>query len=374
MKLNEAAPLPTREKESPIQAPVGRGRGGATSVDLFSYTLPEELIAKHPTERRDGSRLMVCPRGGGTVEHRLFHQIIDYFRAGDLLLLNDTRVIPARLVGRKVTGGEVELLLVRKICDGEKEQRWSAMIKPSRGVRAGTTIRFPRGLTAEVARRIDNGWWEVNLTASGRIDSLVNEVGRMPLPPYIKRPSTDNDRERYQTVFAKREGAIAAPTAGLHFTDEILHRLGEMGVEVRFITLHTGPGTFMPVRTDIVEDHTMLPEHYEIGAATFSAVMKAKGEGRRVIAVGSTATRAIEAAVRDGFDSPTLAGSTGLFIYPGYTFRVIDGIITNFHLPRSTLIMLVAAFAGREATLRFYREAVRERYRFFSYGDAMLIL
>lgn len=363
-----------KEKESPIQAPVGHGRGGATSVDLFSYTLPEELIAKHPTERRDGSRLMVCPRGGGTVEHRLFHQIIDYFRAGDLLLLNDTRVIPARLVGRKVTGGEVELLLVRKICDGEKEQRWSAMIKPSRGVKEGTTILFPKGLTAEVVRRIDNGWWKVNLTASGRIDSLVNEVGRMPLPPYIKRPSTDNDRERYQTVFAKREGAIAAPTAGLHFTDEILHRLGEMGVEVRFITLHTGPGTFMPVRTDIVEDHTMLPEHYEIGAATFSAVMKAKGEGRRVIAVGSTATRAIEAAVRDGFDSPTLAGSTGLFIYPGYTFRVIDGIITNFHLPRSTLIMLVAAFVGREATLRFYREAVRERYRFFSYGDAMLIL
>jgi S-adenosylmethionine:tRNA ribosyltransferase-isomerase len=374
MKLNEAAPLPMKEKESPIQAPVGHGRGGATSVDLFSYTLPEELIAKHPTERRDGSRLMVCPRGGGTVEHRLFHQITDYFRAGDLLLLNDTRVIPARLVGRKVTGGEVELLLVRKICDGEKEQRWSTMIKPSRGVREGTIIRLPKGLTAEVVRRVDNGWWEVNLTASERIDSLVNEVGRMPLPPYIKRPSTNSDRERYQTVFAKREGAIAAPTAGLHFTYEILHRLGEMGVEVRFITLHTGPGTFIPVRTDIVEDHTMFPEYYEIGAAIFSAVMKAKGEGRRVIAVGSTATRAIEAAVRDGFDSPTLAGSTGLFIYPGYAFRVIDGIITNFHLPRSTLIMLVAAFVGREATLRFYREAVRERYRFFSYGDAMLIL
>lgn len=362
------------EEKPPLQAPVERGRCGATSVDLFSYALPEELIAKYPTERRDGSRLMVSPRNGGPVEHRLFHQITDYFVAGDLLLLNDTRVIPARLIGKKVTGGEVELLLVRKIGDGETTQRWFAMIKPSRGIRAGMTIKFPKGLAAEIVKRVDNGWWAINLTANGVVDALINEVGIMPLPPYIKRPSTDSDRERYQTIFSKSEGAIAAPTAGLHFTDEILSRLGDRGVEIHFITLHTGPGTFLPVRTDVIEDHAMLPEEYDIEAATFAAVSKAKRENRRVVTVGSTATRAIEAAASDGFENPTLSGSTALFIYPGYAFKVIDGIITNFHLPRSTLIMLVAAFAGRENTLKLYREAVRERYRFFSYGDAMLIL
>ncbi|MFQ5587001.1 MAG: tRNA preQ1(34) S-adenosylmethionine ribosyltransferase-isomerase QueA [Thermodesulfobacteriota bacterium] len=332
------------------------------------------MIASYPSERRDGSRLMVCHRRKGSIEHRLFHHIADYLREGDLLLLNDTKVIPARLIGRKATGGAVELLLVRRVGGGKERQQWSAMVKPSRGVRGGTIIRFERGLTAEVVRHGDNGWWEINLTADRGVDTLINEVGVMPLPPYIKRPSTEGDRERYQTVFAKKEGAIAAPTAGLHFTDEILNRLGETGVETFFITLHTGPGTFLPVRTELVEEHTMLPEYYQIDETAFAAVMRAKKRGGRVIAVGSTATRAVEAAVRDGFGNPILSGFTDLFIYPGYTFRIVDGLVTNFHLPRSTLLMLVAAFAGRETTLRLYREAVREKYRFYSYGDAMLLL
>jgi len=266
------------------------------------------------------------------------------------------------------------VLLVRRFGGGEKEQQWSAMVRPSRGVREGTIMELGRGLTAEITARDDDGWWRLSLSARDPIDTIIHEVGRMPLPPYIRRECTEEDRERYQTVFAKKEGAIAAPTAGLHFTDKVLARLREKGVDIRFITLHTGPGTFLPVRAKLVEEHTMVPEYYEIDESTFSAVERVKREGGRVIAVGSTATRAIEASVRSGFSNPALTGFTDLFIYPGYTFQVIDGLVTNFHLPRSTLLMLVAAFAGREATLRFYREAVRERYRFYSYGDAMLLL
>jgi len=340
-------------------------------VDIkdFEFDLPEGLIAQYPLPERDSSRLMTLSRSTGEFSHASFRDLPDFLRKGDLLILNDTKVLPARLIGKKSSGGKVEVLLIERLLktdDGREE--WACLIRNSKGLKEGSFLFF--NTEAEV-RGFDEkaGLWRVSFKDGPH----YKEAGRIPLPPYIRREPEECDKIRYQTVFAGEEGAVAAPTAGLHFTDKLLNELREKGVETRFITLHTGPGTFMPVRVTDVREHKMHGERYAINEAACEAIKKAKAEGRRVIAVGTTSTRALEAAFRD-FDEPELSGTTDIFIYPGFRFRVIDGLLTNFHLPGSTLIMLVAAFAGRDRVLAAYQEAVERGYRFFSYGDAMLIL
>jgi S-adenosylmethionine:tRNA ribosyltransferase-isomerase len=343
----------------------------------FDYRLPEELIATQPLARRDSSRLLVLGRRDGSISNRRFSDLKDYLRPGDALVLNDTRVIKARLLGAKETGGKVEVFLVR-----ERESfgaLWEALVKPSKGLKPGAAIAFGRAVSGRLAKRLEDGAWLIDFSQNLSQDrrdflSIIEEIGLTPLPPYIKRPPEKADDARYQTVFAQRPGAVAAPTAGLHFTEKLLSEIEGMGVVVRRITLHTGPGTFLPVRAENIEDHRMHAEHYSIDPVVFSDIMEAKKKGGRVIAVGSTSTRTLETAASAGFDTPKLTGDTALFIYPGYEFKIVDAILTNFHLPKSTLIMLVSAFAGRESVLKAYAEAVAERYRFFSYGDAMLIL
>ncbi|HEY4707647.1 MAG: tRNA preQ1(34) S-adenosylmethionine ribosyltransferase-isomerase QueA [Deltaproteobacteria bacterium GWA2_55_10] len=328
----------------------------------FEFDLPERLIAQRPLPERDSSRLMAVSRETGNIEHRSFRDLPGFLRAGDVLVLNDTKVIPTRLFGAKTTGGKVELLLVERINGNE----WQCLSKPS--LKPGGRILF-EGLEGEVTGRDEDGLCTIRF--SGPLD--LEKTGKVPLPPYIRREADEADKIRYQTVFAGPVGAVAAPTAGLHFTDSILDEIRAMGVLVRHVTLHTGPGTFMPVRTNRVEEHRMMKERYSIPKETFDAVDSAKKEGRRVVAVGTTSTRTLEASLSKGFDEPLLEGATGLFIYPGYKFRVVDALLTNFHLPGSTLLMLVSAFAGRELILKAYADAVQEEYRFFSYGDAMLL-
>ncbi len=345
----------------------------------FNYELPEELIAQYPLERREGSRLLVLGRAGGALEHRAFPDIKDYLRAGDLIIFNDTRVIPARLFGRKATGGKVELLITRML-DGDPSetdrmkntQRWQAMLRSSKALKEGTRIVIGDGLSAEVMGKDSDGLFEVVLTGSD-VGAAIREYGALPLPPYIRRDAEELDSERYQTVFAENEGAIAAPTAGLHFTPDIIDGLREAGVEVAYLTLHTGPATFLPIRDGDLEGHSVPKEYYKISDTTAEAIQKAKREGRRVVAVGSTSTRTLEAAFAGEPDSPVLSGATDIFIRPGYDFKVVDAIVTNFHLPKSTLLMMMSAFAGRENILDAYRKAVQMRYRFFSYGDCMFI-
>lgn len=334
----------------------------------FDFNLPEDLIAQHPLEQRDSSRLMVLNRSERSVSHRQFRDIKEYFREGDLLILNNTKVIPTRVYGKKHTGGRLEFLLIERL-KGEKEV-WRCLIKNSKGLKKGSRFTLDNGIEAIVAGVDEEGLW--NCEFSQILD--LEAIGRIPLPPYIRREADEEDRIRYQTVFAGVNGAVAAPTAGLHFTEEILGELKGKGVGIDYITLHTGPGTFMPVRVDNIQEHKMLKERYEISPQVFERIANAKKEKRRVIAVGTTSTRALEASVRDGFESPRLEGSTDLFIYPGFEFKVIDALLTNFHLPGSTLIMLVSAFAGHDFLLKAYSEAVEEKYRFFSYGDAMLIV
>ncbi|MBI5237161.1 MAG: tRNA preQ1(34) S-adenosylmethionine ribosyltransferase-isomerase QueA [Deltaproteobacteria bacterium] len=335
----------------------------------FDFSLPEDLIAQYPPGERDASRLMVLRRETGEVLHRTFSDIKDCLREGDLLVLNDTKVMPARLFGKKATGGRIEVLLVEKVT-GDKEV-WKCLINSSK-VKGGTVVLFDEGVSAGILGRGADGLWECEF--KGDISGKLDRLGKIPLPPYIKREAEDLDRERYQTVFAGVKGAVAAPTAGLHFTGPLLEEIRKKGVEVRHVTLHTGPGTFMPVRVDDIKDHRMHKERYAISPEVFNAVLKAKRENRRVVGVGTTSARALEAAVLSGFESPVLSGHTDIFIYPGFEFKVMDALLTNFHLPGSTLIMLVSAFAGLDNLLNAYREAVREGYRFFSYGDAMLII
>ncbi|MBI4949134.1 MAG: tRNA preQ1(34) S-adenosylmethionine ribosyltransferase-isomerase QueA [Deltaproteobacteria bacterium] len=338
----------------------------------FEFDLPEGLIAQYPLPERDSSRLMALSRSTGELSHASFRDLPEFLRKGDLLILNDTKVMPARLLGKKSSGGKVEVLLIERLeSTGDGREEWACLIRNSKGLKDGSLLFFNTEAEAEV-RGFDEkaGLWRVSFKNGPH----YKEAGRIPLPPYIRREPEELDKTRYQTVFAGVEGAVAAPTAGLHFTDKLLSDIRDKGVETRFITLHTGPGTFMPVRVTDVRDHRMHGERYAIDNSTCEAIKKAKAEGRRVIAVGTTSTRALEAAFKDGFDAPVLSGTTDIFIYPGFRFRVIDGLLTNFHLPGSTLIMLVAAFAGMENTLAAYREAVKAGYRFFSYGDAMLIL
>jgi len=344
-------------------------------VSDFDYDLPPALIAQHPAARRDESRLLVLHRESGAVEHRRFRHVVEYLGSGDLLVLNDTRVIPARLVGRRPTGGRLEVLLIAP--EGEV---WRAMLKGSARVKLGECLAFEGGaLTATFYGRLPDG--QVHLAFPMSHDELLatlERVGRAPLPPYIRRPPEgDAEREadlaRYQTVYARRPGAVAAPTAGLHFTPEVFAALEARGVRRATLTLHVGLGTFKPVTAERIEDHAMHAEWFELPAEAAEAVAEARAAGRRVVAVGTTATRVLETAARQG-PWGARSGWTDLFITPGFEFRAVDALITNFHLPRSTLLMLVAAFAGRERVLATYEGAKRLGYRFYSYGDAMLIL
>ena len=322
----------------------------------FDYLLPPELIAQAPAPARDASRLMVVPGSGGPIEHRTFADLPRFLRPGDLLVLNDTRVVPARLMLTRASGGRVEALLLRR----NSEARWEALLDSGGRLKPGEVLRLEDGSACTLGeRRMES--WEVAFEAG---DGVVGRLGRAPLPPYIKRAPDAADLERYQTVYADRPGSIAAPTAGLHFTRELLDRIAAAGVEVARVTLHVGTGTFKPVRAEDVEDHVMEPEAYEIPDATLQAIDRAT----RVISVGTTSCRTLEAWARTGKS----AGATNLFIHPPFEFKVVDALLTNFHLPKSTLLMLVSAFAGRERTLEAYAEAVKERYRFFSYGDASL--
>ena len=373
-------------------------------INDFDYNLPEELIAQFPADKRDHSRLMVVDRSTGSVEHRHFYDILEYLKAGDCLVLNNSRVIPARIFGVKAsTGARVEFLLIRRK-DGD---RWETMVRPGKKIKKGDVILFgidadryisecdhkgsnvkspvmqeieeAAPLKAEVLDYGDDGTRIVEFSYKGIFLEILEELGKMPLPPYIERESVLEDKERYQTVYSKENGSVAAPTAGLHFTEELLAKAKEMGVKIAYVTLHVGIGTFRPVKCDNIEDHQMHFEEYSIdeeNAEIINSVIKAGG---RIISVGTTSTRTVEsAAVFDDelgrFIVPAKSDSTGIFIYPGYKFKIIDSLITNFHLPKSTLMMLISALYSREDILRVYDIAVKEKYRFFSYGDAMLII
>lgn len=340
-------------------------------VSDFDYDLPESLIAQDPLSNRDESRLMVVRRESDDFEHRRFKDIVEYLRPGDVLVINNTRVIPARLMGEKEgTGGQVEVLLLKKMADG----LWETLVRPGRRARPGTTLVFGEGrLRGAILDRTGAGGRVIRFESSGPFEEELNRVGRMPLPPYIKK--YPEDPQRYQTVYASRDGSVAAPTAGLHFTGELLDRIKSAGVKVVDVLLHVGIGTFRPVAVPEVEDHHMHEEYYEISPETAGAVNEAaRSADRRVIAVGTTTVRCLEGAAGHRGQVGAGSGYTGIFIYPGFEFKVVEGLVTNFHLPRSTLIMMVSAFAGREKVLRAYREAVDRRYRFFSFGDAMLLL
>ena len=335
----------------------------------FWYDLPEELIAQTPLERRDASRLMVMDRLTGAVTHRHFYDLIDYLRPGDCLVMNDSRVLPARLLGHRPTGGAVEVLLLRDL--GNKH--WECLCKPGRKMQAGSEVIFGNGeLTATVREVREDGNRIVEFHYEGIFLEVLERLGRMPLPPYIKAEL--EDQERYQTVYSREVGSAAAPTAGLHFTKELLEKIREKGVKEAFVTLHVGLGTFRPVKAEEVTDHHMHAELCMMNAETAELLNRTKAEGGRIICVGTTSCRTLESLVNEDGTFQAASKWTDIFIYPGYTFKAMDGLITNFHLPESTLVMLVSAFAGREHVLAAYEEAVRQRYRFFSFGDAMCIL
>lgn len=334
----------------------------------YDYDLPEELIAQTPLQNRSSSRLMVLNRNNQTIQHKKFYDIVDMLDENDVLVFNDTKVIPARIIGiKEETQAVIELLLLKDLGDNY----WETLAKPQRRVKVGTILTFGNGeLKAKCIEKEDGGICKFELKYEGILVEILDRLGTMPLPPYIHEKLEDPNR--YQTVYAKHPGSAAAPTAGLHFTEEILEKLRAKGVQLIFITLHVGLGTFRPVEEEDLTHHVMHEEYYEISKEAAFALNEAKAQHKRIIAVGTTSTRTLESAYDHGF-KPTCA-TTKIFIYPGYHFKVIDAQITNFHLPKSTLIMLVSAFAGREFILKAYQEAVKEKYRFFSFGDAMLIL
>ena len=335
--------------------------------ELFHFDLPDELIASTPTVERSASRLLALDKSSGELAHRQFVDLPSYLQRGDLLVFNNTKVIPARLWGEKASGGKIELLIER--ITGETTAL--AHIRASKSPKPGTQLNFQSGYSAVMLARHD-ALFELQFSAP--LLALLEAIGHMPLPPYIERSDTAADRERYQTVYAERPGAVAAPTAGLHFDNAMLHRLAEQGVESAFVTLHVGAGTFQPVRSDNIAEHKMHSEWLEVSESVVEQIARTKAAGGRVIAVGTTSVRSLESAAwKAGGELAAYSGETDIFIYPGYQFRVIDALVTNFHLPESTLIMLVSALAGRETILGAYAAAIQQRYRFFSYGDAMFI-
>ena len=338
-------------------------------VTDFDYELPEELIAQTPIKKRDESRLMVLNRKNQTIEHKIFRDIIDYLKPGDVLVRNNTKVIPARLYGKKETGANVEFLLLNNI----EKDIWETIVRPGNKLHVGTKVIFGDGiLVAEILEIMPGGTRKVEFKYKGIFNEILDEIGLMPLPPYIHENLKEKDR--YQTVYAKYEGSAAAPTAGLHFTEELLEKIKQKGIEIANVTLHVGIGTFRPVKEETVEAHKMHSEHFYIKQEDVDKINKAKQEKRRVIAVGTTSCRVLESIA----DEKTgivkqIEDDTQIFIYPGYKFKCIDGLITNFHLPQSTLLMLVSALASKDFIMKAYKEAVKEKYRFFSFGDAMFI-
>ncbi len=339
-------------------------------LEEFNYNLPEELIAQIPIEKRDESRLMVLRKDKETIEHKTFKNIIDYLEEGDCIVRNNTKVIPARLYGKKETGANVEFVLLKHI----GENIWETIVKPGNKLKPGTKVIFGDGiLEATILDIMKDGTRKVEFKYEGIFNEILEKIGLMPLPPYIHERL--KDKERYQTVYAKYEGSAAAPTAGLHFTPELLKKIEEKGVKIANVTLHVGIGTFRPVKEENIEEHEMHKEHYYIKQEDVNKINETKRQGKKVIAVGTTSCRVLETVAnpKTGMVEAT-EGDTQIYIYPGYQFKCIDGLITNFHLPKSTLLMLVSALAGREYILHAYNEAVKERYRFFSFGDAMLII
>ena len=340
-------------------------------VKDFYYDLPEELIAQDPLEKRSNSRLMILDKKSGDVTHRHFYDIKEYLRPGDCLVINNTRVIPARLYGeREETGGKVEILLLKR----KSDDVWETLVKPGKKARIGTRLTFGGGLLkGQVIDIVDEGNRLIRFSYEGIFEEILDQLGQMPLPPYITHEL--KDKNRYQTVYAKYDGSAAAPTAGLHFDEPLLEKLRAKGVEMAFVTLHVGAGTFQPVRVDTIEDHIMHSEYAEVPQDVVDAVLAAKARGNRVIAVGTTSVRSLESAAQAAKNDliEPFFDDTQIFIYPGFQYKVVDALVTNFHLPESTLIMLVSAFAGYQHTMNAYKAAVEEKYRFFSYGDAMFI-
>ena len=335
----------------------------------FWYELPEELIAQTPLQQRDASRLMVLDRQSGEVSHRHFYDVIDYLQPGDCLVMNDSRVLPARLLGHRPTGGAVEVLLLRDLGD----KKWECLCKPGRKMQTGNEVIFGNGeLSAVVSEVLDDGNRVVEFRYEGIFLEVLERLGKMPLPPYIKAELAD--QERYQTVYSREVGSAAAPTAGLHFTEDLLDKIRSKGIKTAFVTLHVGLGTFRPVKAEEITEHHMHSELCMMSAQTAAVLNETKAAGGRVICVGTTSCRTLESLVNEDGSFEAKSKWTEIFIYPGYTFKAMDGLITNFHLPESTLVMLVSAFAGRDHVLAAYNEAVRERYRFFSFGDAMCII
>lgn len=337
-------------------------------VSDFYYELPKELIAQVPIQKRDESRLMVLNKTKETIEHKKFKDMIDYLEKGDCLVINDTKVIPARLYGKKETGANVEFLLLHQI----RGDVWEVMVRPGRKLLSGAKVVFGDGLLeAEILEVLENGNRKVKFSYEGIFNEILDKIGLMPLPPYIHEKL--KEKGRYQTVYAKQEGSAAAPTAGLHFTEELLEKIKEKGIEIAKVTLHVGIGTFRPVKVSKVEEHQMHSEHYYVRQEEADKINRAKRNAKRVIAVGTTSCRVLESIADEKGMVQQTEGDTQIFIYPGYSFKCIDALITNFHLPESTLIMLVSAFANRDFIMKAYEEAVKERYRFFSFGDAMMI-
>ena len=338
-------------------------------VEEFDYNLPEELIAQKPLEQRDSSKLLVLDKKTGEVEHKHFYDILNYLEKGDTLVLNDTKVLPARLIGeKKETKAVIEILLLKNI----KDDDWECLVKPARRIKVGTIVSFGNGkLKAKCIKEEDEGIRHFTLIYNGILLEILEELGTMPLPPYIHEKL--NDQSRYQTVYAKEVGSAAAPTAGLHFTNELLEEIKAKGINIAYVTLHVGLGTFRPVSVETIEEHEMHSEYYQMTKEVAELLTKTKNENHKIIAVGTTSTRTLETIMTKYGEFKECNGWTNIFIYPGYKFKAIDNLITNFQLPKSTLVMLVSALAGKENILNAYNEAIKNKYRFFSFGDAMLI-
>ncbi len=338
-------------------------------VSDFNYDLPEELIAQHPYDKRDEARLMVINKNTQTIEHKVFKNVIEYLEPGDCLVINNTKVLPARLYGKKDTGAKIEFLLLKRL-EGDF---WEVMVRPGNKLKPGTKVSFGENLLkAEILEILKGGNRKVKFEYKGIFNEILDKIGLMPLPPYIKE--TLKEKDKYQTVYAKYEGSSAAPTAGLHFTEELLQEIIKKGVQIANVTLHVGIGTFRPVKVENIEEHNMHSEHYYIKKEDADKINQAKKNGHKVISVGTTSCRVLESVADENGLVREIEGDTNIFIYPGYQFKCIDRLITNFHLPESTLIMLVSSLAGRDFVMKAYEEAVKEKYKFFSFGDAMLIL